>query len=45
LVAVAVIARRRALGSDRVSALFEEASGLLDRLLIRLVATHQEACR
>jgi excisionase family DNA binding protein len=40
-----VIARRRALGSDRVSALFEEASGLLDRLLIRLIATHQEASR
>jgi excisionase family DNA binding protein len=39
------IARRRALGSDRVSALFEEASGLLDRLLVRLIATHQEASR
>jgi hypothetical protein len=45
LVVVAVIARRRALGSDRVSALFVEGSGLLDRLLIRLIAVHQEACR
>jgi excisionase family DNA binding protein len=40
-----IIARRRALGSDRVSALFEEASGLLDRLLVRLIATYQEAGR
>ena len=45
LAELGVIARRRALGPDRVSALFEEASGLLDRLLIRLIATHQEACR
>jgi len=45
LAELGVIARRRALGSDRVSALFEEASGLLDRLLIRLIATHQEASR
>jgi len=42
LAELGVIARRRALGSDRVSALFEEASGLLDRLLLRLIATHQE---
>ena len=45
LAELGIIARRRALGSDRVSALFEEASGLLDRLLIRLIATHQEASR
>jgi hypothetical protein len=45
LAELGVIARRRALGSDRVSALFEEASGLLDRLLIRLIDTHQGACR
>ena len=45
LAELGVIARRRALGSDRVSAMFEEASGLLDRLLIRLIATHQEASR
>ena len=43
LAELGVIARRQALGSDRVSAMFEEASGLLDRLLIRLIATHQEA--
>jgi hypothetical protein len=42
LAELGVIARRRALGSDRVSAMFEQASGLLDRLLIRLIATHQE---
>jgi excisionase family DNA binding protein len=42
LAELGVVARRRALGSDRVSALFEEASGLLDRLLLRLIATHQE---
>ena len=45
LAELGVIARRRALGSDRVSAMFEEASGLLDRLLIRLIATYQEASR
>jgi hypothetical protein len=37
------IARRRALGADRLSAMFEDASALLDRLLIRLVAAHQQA--
>ena len=36
-----VIARRRALPADRLSAMFEDASALLDRLLIRLVAAHQ----
>jgi len=45
LAELGVIARRRTLGSDRVSALFEDASGLLDRLLIRLIATHREASR
>jgi excisionase family DNA binding protein len=38
-----VIARRRALDAERISALFEEASALLDRLLVRLIAAHQEA--
>jgi excisionase family DNA binding protein len=38
-----VIARRRALDADRISAMFEEASALLDRLLIRLIAVHQES--
>lgn len=37
------IARRRALPADRLSAMFEDASALLDRLLIRLVAAYQEA--
>jgi excisionase family DNA binding protein len=43
LAELGVVARRRALGSERVTAMFEEASGLLDRLLLRLIATHQEA--
>ena len=38
-----IIARRRALDADRISAMFEEASALLDRLLVRLIAAHQEA--
>ena len=38
-----VIARRRALDAERISAMFEEASALLDRLLVRLIAVHQEA--
>jgi excisionase family DNA binding protein len=37
------IARRRALPADRLSAMFEDASALLDRLLIRLVSAYQEA--
>jgi excisionase family DNA binding protein len=36
------IARRRALDAERVSALFEAASALLDRLLLRLINVHQE---
>ena len=44
LAELGVIARRRALSADRLSAMFEDASALLDRLLIRLVAAHQEAC-
>lgn len=38
-----IIARRRALDADRISAMFEEASALLDRLLVRMIAAHQEA--
>lgn len=34
------IARRRALDADRLSAMFEDASALLDRLLLRVVAVH-----
>jgi len=36
------VKRRRALPADRLSAMFEDASALLDRLLIRLVAAHQK---
>lgn len=43
LAELGAIARRRALSADRLSAMFEDASALLDRLLIRLVAAHQEA--
>ena len=42
LAELGVIARRRSLDAERISALFEEASALLDRLLIRLIAVHQE---
>ncbi len=37
------LGRRRALDAARLAALYENASGLLDRLLLRLIATHQEA--
>lgn len=37
------VARRRALDSDRTSSLFEAASALLDRLLVRLIAVHRES--
>jgi excisionase family DNA binding protein len=40
-----VIARRRALDAERISAMFEQASALLDRLLVRLIEAHQEAAR
>ncbi|MFL5681272.1 MAG: MerR family transcriptional regulator [Chloroflexota bacterium] len=39
------IGRRRALDAARLAAAYEEASALLDRLLLRLVATHQAAAR
>ncbi len=35
------IARRRALDASRVAAMFEAASALLDRLLVRLIRVHQ----
>jgi hypothetical protein len=38
-----LIGRRRALDSARLAALYDDASGLLDRLLLRLIATFQEA--
>jgi excisionase family DNA binding protein len=43
LAELGAIARRRALPADRLSAMFEESSALLDRLLIRLIHAHQEA--
>ncbi len=36
------LGRRRALDSARLAALYENASGLLDRLLLRLISTFQE---
>lgn len=45
LAELGAIARRRTLDADRISALFEEASALLDRLLVRLIAAHQAAAR
>ena len=39
------LGRRRALDAARLAALYENASGLLDRLLLRLIETHQEATR
>lgn len=37
------LGRRRALDAARLATLYEEASGLLDRLLLRLIATFQQA--
>ena len=37
------LGRRRALDASRLAALYDNASGLLDRLLLRLIATFQEA--
>jgi excisionase family DNA binding protein len=37
------LGRRRMLDPARLGGLYEDASGLLDRLLLRLIATHQEA--
>jgi len=41
LAELAAIGRRRALDPARLATLYEDASGLLDRLLLRLIATHQ----
>jgi len=40
-----VIARRRSLDPDRLAAIYDSSSALLDRLLLRLVAVHQEVNR
>ena len=37
------LGRRRALDAARLAALYERASGLLDRLLLRLISTFQQA--
>jgi excisionase family DNA binding protein len=42
LTELGTIARRRSLDPDRLATIYESSSGLLDRLLLRLVAAHQE---
>jgi excisionase family DNA binding protein len=42
LTEIAAIGRRRALDPSRLATLYEDASALLDRLLLRLVSTYQE---
>lgn len=42
LAELASLGRRRALDAARLGRLYEDASGLLDRLLLRLVATYRE---
>jgi excisionase family DNA binding protein len=41
LAELTALGRRRALDAARLGALYEDASALLDRLLLRLIATHQ----
>ena len=43
LAELAGLGRRRALDAARLAALYEDASSLLDRLLLRLIATRQAA--
>jgi len=43
LAELAGLGRRRALDAARLARLYEDASGLLDRLLLRLIETHQKA--
>jgi excisionase family DNA binding protein len=45
LAELGAIARRRSLDPDRLSEIYDSSSSLLDRLLLRLVATHQEVQR
>jgi len=45
LAELAGLGRRRTLDPARLGALYEDASALLDRLLLRLIATHQAATR
>lgn len=39
------LGRRRALDAARLAALYDDASGLLDRLLLRLISTYQAGAR
>jgi hypothetical protein len=41
LAELAALGRRRALDPSRLATLYEDASSLLDRLLLRLIETHQ----
>jgi len=43
LAELGAIARRRSLDPDRLTSIYDGASALLDRLLLRLVAAHQDA--
>jgi excisionase family DNA binding protein len=45
LTELGVIARRRSLDPDRLAAIYDSSSALLDRLLLRLVASHREVSR
>jgi excisionase family DNA binding protein len=40
---LAGLGRRRALDASRLAGIYEDATGLLDRLLLRLIETHQDA--
>jgi excisionase family DNA binding protein len=40
---LAGLGRRRALDAARLAGLYQDATGLLDRLLLRLIETHQES--
>jgi excisionase family DNA binding protein len=45
LAELAGLGRRRALDAARLAGLYEDASGLLDRLLLRLIETYRETAR
>jgi excisionase family DNA binding protein len=45
LAELGAIGRRRSLDTARLSAAYEDASALLDRLLLRLISTHQSSTR
>lgn len=45
LAELAGLGRRRTLDAARLAGLYENASGLLDRLLLRLIETYQETAR